>query len=75
MGVVEMHCRSCCVRSKTEGRPMAGYPVVQFRVSSWVMVALCTCLACCSLSFVSAGYVHKLFLVRSEESLSVLGFW
>jgi hypothetical protein len=38
------------------------------------MVALCTCLACCSLSFISAGYAHKLFLVRSGESLSVYGF-
>jgi hypothetical protein len=23
-----MHCRCCCVRLKTEGRPMAGYPAV-----------------------------------------------
>jgi hypothetical protein len=63
MGVVEMHCRSCCVQLKTEGKPMAGYPAVWYCVSSWVMVVLCMCLACFSLSFVSAGYAHKLFLV------------
>jgi hypothetical protein len=38
------------------------------------MVALCTYLDYHSLSFVSAGYAYKLFLVRSGESLSVFGF-
>jgi hypothetical protein len=32
-----------------------------------VTVALCTCLACCSLSFVSIGYAYKLFVVQSGE--------
>jgi hypothetical protein len=32
---------------------------------------LCTCLACCSLSFVSVGYAYKLFLIQSGESLLV----
>jgi hypothetical protein len=70
-----MHCRSCCVRLKAEGRPMAGYPAVWYCVSGWVMVVLCADLACCSLSFVSAGCTYKLFLVRSGESRLVFGSW
>jgi hypothetical protein len=53
---------------------MGGYPAVKYCVSSWVMVVLCTCLACCSLCFVSVGYAYKLILTQSGESLSVFGF-
>jgi hypothetical protein len=50
---------------------MVGYPAAWYCVSIWVMVVLCTCLACRSMSCISVGYGYKLFLIESGESLSV----